>query len=253
MASPQYVTMAVPQADVGGPTVLIFSADGPAFSVDINTPPLTWAPRLHLPEGNHDLPGSQAASMTETEWLACTDPRPMLAFLLGKASDRKLRLFAVACCRRIGDRLEGEGVRHAVEMAEQFADGLASRQQLQSARKMALESTGPASGASAAACAYQAACYAADRSAWNAAEGAARLARFAASPVRRAARRGADREVVAGTRRERSRERELARQGQASLLRDVFGNPSGALLGHSGRANPGRPSSAEPRVQPIVG
>jgi hypothetical protein len=39
--------------------------------------------------------------MTETEWLACTDPTPMLEFLRGQASDRKLQLFGSACHRRI--------------------------------------------------------------------------------------------------------------------------------------------------------
>ncbi|MDB5312321.1 MAG: hypothetical protein JWO38_6523 [Gemmataceae bacterium] len=46
--------------------------------------------------------------MTEAEWLTCADPMPMLAFLEDRASDRKLRLFAVVCYRRIRRRLARE-------------------------------------------------------------------------------------------------------------------------------------------------
>ena len=33
--------------------------------------------------------------ITEQEWMTCADPHPMLELLRAKASDRKLRLFAV--------------------------------------------------------------------------------------------------------------------------------------------------------------
>lgn len=114
------------------------------------------------------------APMTEAEWLACGDPAAMLNFLCNdwaggtnwaNPSPRKLRLFAVACCRLVWDgtpcpackgvvtewageqpnrancwTCKGTGKvggltdprsRRAVEVAERFADGLATAGEMQ--------------------------------------------------------------------------------------------------------------------------
>jgi hypothetical protein len=64
--------------------------------------------------------------MNETEWLDSADPKTMLKFLGRTADSRRLRLFAVACCRRIWHLLPNEYCRDLVEAAERDADGLPS-------------------------------------------------------------------------------------------------------------------------------
>ncbi len=61
--------------------------------------------------------------MTEAEWLAATDSEPMLEFLRGKASDRKLRLFACACCENYSSYFTDERSWSAVQVALEVADG----------------------------------------------------------------------------------------------------------------------------------
>ena len=51
------------------------------------------------------------------------DPTPMLAYLSGRASDRKLRLYAVGCCRRLWDLFTDRRAWKAIEFAERYADG----------------------------------------------------------------------------------------------------------------------------------
>jgi hypothetical protein len=77
--------------------------------------------------------------LTEQDWLRASDPEPMLAALreAGKASQRKLRLFAAACCRRTWHLVADERLLGTVEAAEHFADGLATPQELQASQALA--------------------------------------------------------------------------------------------------------------------
>jgi hypothetical protein len=64
--------------------------------------------------------------VTEPEWLESTDPTLVLNSLRGKAGARKLRLFALACCRRMWHVLTDWRSRIAVDVAERFLEGDAS-------------------------------------------------------------------------------------------------------------------------------
>lgn len=73
--------------------------------------------------------------MNEAEWLACESPSRLFAQLKGRASDRKLRLFICACCRRARHLLPDETSRAAIELGEQLADGESVENELVIARK----------------------------------------------------------------------------------------------------------------------
>jgi hypothetical protein len=67
--------------------------------------------------------------LKEVDWLSSADPAAMLAHVRGEVSDRKLRLFAVACCRQVFGLLADPRSRRAVEVAERYADGLATEEE----------------------------------------------------------------------------------------------------------------------------
>ena len=149
--------------------------------------------------------------MIEAEWAGCTDPDQMLAFLrdTGKASERRLRLFAVSCCRLLLRRVRVNSWDvHAVDVAERFADGKASFTELEAA------AAGTTSDWTAAFACHEAASpeggtdaaeYAADNAAWEAGSHAAFVVGEAeGSPS-----------FTAG--------RDAERAAQAALLRDIFG------------------------------
>lgn len=76
--------------------------------------------------------------MTETEWCG-SNPDKMLAFLRGRCSPRKLRLFACACSRlciaadSYSSKSDIERLSFLVDVAERLADGVAGPEELRKA------------------------------------------------------------------------------------------------------------------------
>ena len=82
--------------------------------------------------------------MTESEWLACRDPETMLKYLRQREyesattiSDRRTRLLACACCRKVFHLFKDQRSVDAIETAEAFADGMIPRKQYAIAKKAA--------------------------------------------------------------------------------------------------------------------
>jgi hypothetical protein len=157
--------------------------------------------------------------MTEAIWLASGNPGPMLMWVRGIASARKLRLFACACCRRIGHLLIDPRAQDALATAERFADGLAGDGERSTARKAAQQAsqtravipwpTAPRWERRAASAVY----YAAAADAWEAADHARDLATEAL--LWRAGGYDAPKWQEVG---------KAERLAQADLVRDLFGS-----------------------------
>jgi hypothetical protein len=175
--------------------------------------------------------------MTEAEWLVCDDPAALLGFIGRRVSNRKLRLFAVACARRLARLLTDPRSCNALDVAERYADrgrkGPPSQKELEKAELDAWAvahalNSGPDYALWNAA---QAATETASRSAFRAAQSTAKHAEFA----------------VSGRRAEEQR-------AQAGLFRCVFGNPfrldSLPPVGRSARLTPLAQAAYDQRVLP---
>ena len=152
--------------------------------------------------------------MTEGEWLACTDPTEMMYVSgeQGRLTERRDRYFSCACCRRIWHLLPDEASRTAVRVAEQYLDGLASVELLDTASRAAEMHGGSAANAAASAA------FPTRELGNNGIDVAAHAADAVVYADPRFIPGGADRDsaVRAGL---------AERSAQADLLRDIFGNP----------------------------
>ncbi|VTR91775.1 Uncharacterized protein OS=Sorangium cellulosum (strain So ce56) GN=sce5710 PE=4 SV=1 [Gemmata massiliana] len=154
--------------------------------------------------------------MTEQEWLKCSDLAPMLKSLHGSVSDRKLRLFACECVKRILHLLPSDLCRSAVSIAEQYADGLATVEQLRNAGGEAHYSSpqrdyphNVVTGELARSAVDQLTEH--ENDAWSAVYGAYRYAI----------------EAVGG---QLQASNPIEEQAQCHLLRDIFGNPFRSVI-----------------------
>ncbi|HEX4609741.1 MAG TPA: hypothetical protein VH092_16195 [Urbifossiella sp.] len=154
--------------------------------------------------------------MSESDWLFCSNPQEMLSFLRDRgASERKGRLFATACGRRVSHLLVPEA-REALGVAERYADGLAGPADRKRAREAAFlvgwvsdPSTAHRRGPAKAAVSE-----ALQASGWQAADGTARRLGYAGA-LDLYSQNGLDWNAALA----------LSSANLVNILRDIFGNP----------------------------
>ncbi len=101
-------------------TVTVIEVRGDKVRLGIVCPPGIAVHRQEVWAAIHPTPELPGVA-EERAWLACTSPQEMLTLLLGKVSDRKLRLVACACCRSVWQAMP-EDCRRVVELAERAED-----------------------------------------------------------------------------------------------------------------------------------
>src|SRR5439155_24373903 len=171
--------------------------------------------------------------MTERDWVHCTDPESMLEFLRGKATDRKLRLFACACCRHTAALMAAE-CRRMTEHKRHPAEIEAARREADLAARAAEIAERPAAGLASLAelkALFSSpdddemeGCYADGPDAAWSAKASAYRARWCADYCSPPSYRPG-----AGFRSSSAADRDRERLSQCGLLRDIFGNPMYAV------------------------
>jgi hypothetical protein len=166
--------------------------------------------------------------VTEAELLVCSDPESMIAFIRGRVSDRKLRLFGCSSCRRVWHLLPDDRSREAILAVERSAGEGAEPADLEGVRLKAREAVrtvaGRRYGSSYERAVYRGAAMAAAHLTAKRMEGVvASLVSGVVTAIAGEAGLAGARRGEAALARSVAQKRELAAQCQ--LLLEVFGNP----------------------------